>query len=231
MASAVATPLERQFGRIAGITEMSSTSYLGSTSITHSVRPEPQHRCGRPRRAGGDQRGSRANCRPTCPANRPSARVNPADARDSDSRADVGHPRTNPRFTTRPTRSSRKSSRRSTASGRSSSAAVRLRPCASRSIRRCSIISASGLDDVRNDARHGQRQSPERTDLRPRTAAGSWAPIDQLLKAAEYRPLIIAYRNGAPVRISDVATVSDSVEDVRASGFFCPGRASSSPRC
>src|SRR5579862_9126742 len=34
MASAVATPLERQFGRIAGITEMSSTSTLGSTSIT-----------------------------------------------------------------------------------------------------------------------------------------------------------------------------------------------------
>ena len=34
MASAVATPLERQFGRIAGITEMSSASALGSTSIT-----------------------------------------------------------------------------------------------------------------------------------------------------------------------------------------------------
>src|SRR3982075_4169847 len=34
MASAVATPLERQFARIAGITEMTSTSYLGSTSIT-----------------------------------------------------------------------------------------------------------------------------------------------------------------------------------------------------
>src|ERR1700679_526476 len=34
MASAVATPLERQFGRIAGITEMTSTSYLGSASIT-----------------------------------------------------------------------------------------------------------------------------------------------------------------------------------------------------
>jgi multidrug efflux pump len=34
MASSVATPLERQFGRIAGITEMSSSSYLGSTSIT-----------------------------------------------------------------------------------------------------------------------------------------------------------------------------------------------------
>src|ERR1700687_5716093 len=34
MASAVATPLERQFGRIAGVTEMTSTSGLGSTSIT-----------------------------------------------------------------------------------------------------------------------------------------------------------------------------------------------------
>src|SRR5262249_59090968 len=34
MASSVATPLERQFGRIAGITEMTSTSTLGSTGIT-----------------------------------------------------------------------------------------------------------------------------------------------------------------------------------------------------
>src|SRR5438067_327335 len=34
MASSVATPLERQFGRIAGVTEMSSNSSLGSTSIT-----------------------------------------------------------------------------------------------------------------------------------------------------------------------------------------------------
>src|SRR5579872_7418964 len=34
MASAVATPLERQFGRIAGVTEMTSTSYLGMSQIT-----------------------------------------------------------------------------------------------------------------------------------------------------------------------------------------------------
>ena len=34
MASSVAAPLERQFGRIAGVTEMTSTSYLGSTAIT-----------------------------------------------------------------------------------------------------------------------------------------------------------------------------------------------------
>ncbi len=34
MASSVATPLERQFGRIAGVTQMTSTSQLGSTGIT-----------------------------------------------------------------------------------------------------------------------------------------------------------------------------------------------------
>lgn len=41
----------------------------------------------------------------------------------------------------------------------------------------------------------------------------------QLRHAAEYRPLIIRYRNGAPVRLGDVATVTDSVEDRYSSGF------------
>ena len=56
MASAVATPLERQFGRIAGVTEMTSTSLLGATTIVLQFDLEPQHRRRRPRRAGGDQR-------------------------------------------------------------------------------------------------------------------------------------------------------------------------------
>jgi multidrug efflux pump len=43
---------------------------------------------------------------------------------------------------------------------------------------------------------------------------------DQLTKAAQYRPLIIAWRNGSPIRLSDVATVQDSVEDVFNTGFF-----------
>jgi len=42
---------------------------------------------------------------------------------------------------------------------------------------------------------------------------------DQLFLAKEYAPLIIAYRNGAPVRLSDVATVIDSQENVRSAGF------------
>src|SRR5207237_4387310 len=42
---------------------------------------------------------------------------------------------------------------------------------------------------------------------------------DQLLKANEYQPLIIAYRNGAPVALSQVADVTDSVEDTRTLGL------------
>ena len=51
--------------------------------------------------------------------------------------------------------------------------------------------------------------------------SGAWSisTTDQLLKASEYEPLIVAYRNGAPVRLGDVATVTDSVEDIRATGI------------
>ena len=80
MATSVAAPLERQFGRIAGVTEMTSTSYLGSTSIVPAVRLEPRISTAR-----------RATCRPpsmrragNLPTNLPSnptyRKVNPADA-------------------------------------------------------------------------------------------------------------------------------------------------------
>ena len=59
MASSVATPLERQFGRIAGVTEMTSSSTLGSHQHHAAVRSEPQHRRRGARRAGGHQRGAR----------------------------------------------------------------------------------------------------------------------------------------------------------------------------
>ena len=42
---------------------------------------------------------------------------------------------------------------------------------------------------------------------------------DQLLTAAQYQPLIVAYRHGAPVRISDLGQAVDSVEDLRNAGF------------
>ena len=63
MASAVATPLERQFGRIAGITEMTSSSQLEQHDDHAAIRSEPEHRCGRA-----------AKCRPPSMRPRPVAR-------------------------------------------------------------------------------------------------------------------------------------------------------------
>ena len=51
------------------------------------------------------------------------------------------------------------------------------------------------------------------------TMPGKLSANDQTLKADEYRPLIVAYHNGAPVRLSDVADVTDSVEDLRNTGI------------
>ena len=42
---------------------------------------------------------------------------------------------------------------------------------------------------------------------------------DQLQKAVNYKPLIVAFRNGAPVRVSDVGAAVDSVEDIRTAGY------------
>ncbi len=74
------------------------------------------------------------------------------------------------------------------------------------------------LDEVR-------RAITETNSLRPRGMIESderhWQvqTSDQLRRAAEYRPLIIRYKDGAPVRLSDVALVTDSVENRYASGF------------
>ncbi len=79
-----------------------------------------------------------------------------------------------------------------------------------------------GLDDVRTMLSTANANRPKGHIS---TNDHSWflSTDDQLLKSSDYRPLIIAYRNGAPVRISDVGTVTDSVEDIRASGFYSPG--------
>ena len=60
MASAVATPLERMFGRIAGITQMTSISQLGSTNITMQFDLDRDVDAAGARRAGGHQRRARA---------------------------------------------------------------------------------------------------------------------------------------------------------------------------
>ncbi len=75
-----------------------------------------------------------------------------------------------------------------------------------------------GMEDVRAALSSANANSPKGAieDDRRRWQIYS---NDQAHHASEYRPLIVAYRNGAPVRLSDVATVEDSVEDTRNFGI------------
>ncbi|HUI11974.1 MAG TPA: efflux RND transporter permease subunit [Xanthobacteraceae bacterium] len=75
-----------------------------------------------------------------------------------------------------------------------------------------------GLEDVRAALAAANANSPKGT-IDDNGRRFQIYTNDQSTKAADYTPLIIAYRNGAAVRLSDVATVTDSVEDVRNLGL------------
>ena len=64
----------------------------------------------------------------------------------------------------------------------------------------------------------GQRE-PAKGQVENNTTSSSFSDNDQLFTADEYRPLIVAYNNGAPVRLGDVADVQDSVADVHNLGL------------
>ena len=74
------------------------------------------------------------------------------------------------------------------------------------------------LEDVRTAWRTPTPTVP-RARSTARSHAGSLGTTDQLLQANEYQPLIVAYRNGAAVRLGDIADVTDSVEDIRTAGL------------
>lgn len=216
MATSVAAPLERQLGHIAGVTEMTSSSTLGATSITLQFELS--------RNIDGAARDVQAaiNAAQTyLPANLPShptyRKVNPADApiliialqSDTMSNSQI--------YDVASTILQQKLSQvegiGQVIVGGSSLPAVRveLNPNA---LNKYGI----GLQDVRNvisstNVRRpkGQVEDEHRT-LELKTN-------DQLYKAEEYKPLIVTYRHGAAVRLSDVADVQDSVEDVRNAGL------------
>jgi HAE1 family hydrophobic/amphiphilic exporter-1 len=69
-----------------------------------------------------------------------------------------------------------------------------------------------GLNEIDDALRNWNVNIPTGTLFGPHTSYNVQVN-GQLMKAWEYRPMIVAYRNGAAVRLSDVATVIDSVED------------------
>jgi multidrug efflux pump len=216
MASSVATPLERQFGRIAGITEMTSSSTLGSTNITLQFDLDRQIDA-----AARDVQAAINAARGQLPANLPSnpsyRKINPADA-----------PIMLLSLTSDLVDRARMYDLASTDLQQTLSEVPGVGQV---------IVGGGALPAVRVDVdpavlnQHGLSLEDVRAALvsananRPKGevggAARSWslATTDQLLKASEYRPLVIHYQNGAALRLGEVAAVTDSVQDIRTGGL------------
>jgi multidrug efflux pump len=216
MASAVATPLERQFGRIAGITEMTSSSSLGQTSITLQFELNRNIDA-----AARDVQASINAARGQLPANLPSnpryRKVNPSDApimllsltsdlvektRIYDIASSVLQQKIS---------QIEGVGQVNVGGGALPAVRVDLNP---------TLLSGYGigLEDVRTALGNANANRPKGS-IAGGGRTWSLSTTDQLLKAAEYQSLIIAYRNGAGVRLGDVASVTDSVEDVRTGGL------------
>ncbi len=216
MAATVATPLERALGRIAGVTEMTSSSSQGSTQITLQFALE--------RDINGACRdvqaaiNAAASLLPSSMPNRPSyKRDNPGDSpililaltSENLSRGQM--------YDVASTILAQKISQipgiGQVQIGGAALPAVRveLNPNA---LNKYGI----GLEDVRNTIVQTNVTRPkgilEDGALRWQIQAN-----DQARKAEDYRPLIVSYRKGAAVRIADLGEVVDSVEDLRNTGL------------
>ena len=216
MAASVATPLERQFGRIAGVTEMTSSSNLGTTSVTLQF-DLSRDIDGAARDVEAAINAARGNLPTNLPNNPTYRKVNPADspimilAMTSDiySKGQM--------YDSASTVLAQKLSQFSGVGqvivGGSSLPSVRveLNPLA---LNKYNI----GLEQVRTTLAGANANVPKGHFS---NAIRTWTiqANDQLFKAVDYKPLIIAYRNASPVRIRDVADVTDSVADIRNAGF------------
>ncbi len=217
MATSVATPLERQFGRIAGINQMTSTSQLGSTAITMQFDLNRNIDA-----AARDVQAAINAARGFLPADLPSnpsyRKVNPADspililALTSDTLTQYQM------YDAADSILSQKLAQVQGVGqvyvGGSSQPAVRIEANPNL-LNKMGI----GLDAVRN-AIAAQNVNQAKGSLQGGDKSWMVRTNDQLKKAKDYAPIVVAYNNGAPVRLSDVADVEDSYSDTHVAGRF-----------
>jgi multidrug efflux pump len=216
MASAVATPLERQLGRIAGVTQMTSTSQTGSTGITlqFDLNRNIDAAARDVQAAINAARGQLPSDLPGQPTYR---KVNPADSPIiilSLTSENL------PKAQIYDAADSILAQKLAQVEGvgqvfvwGSAAPAVRVQvnPTALNSY-------GISLEAVRNALGSANANRPKGELADPRRA-WSIGATDQLFRAREYRPLIVAWRNGAPVRLNAIGNVIDSVADIRNEGL------------
>ena len=216
MASSVATPLERQFGRIAGVTEMTSSSNLGSTSIVLQF-DLSRDIDGAAREVQAAINAARSQLPANLPNNPTYRKVNPADApililsltSDIYDRGRI--------YDAASSILQQKLSQIEgvgqvmVGGGALPAVRVQVNP---------TLLNAMslGLEDVRIALTTANANRPK-GEVQNRHRTWEIGTTDQLLNASEYEPITIAFRNGAPVSLSQVATVHESIEDIRTLGL------------
>ena len=216
MASAVATPLERQFGRIAGVTQMTSSSTVGNTGITLQFDLSRDINA-----AARDVEAAINAARSQLPADLPSKptyrKVNSADSPIlllSLTSDNINPPQI---YDAADSILAQKIAQVEGVGQvfvwGSSRPAVRVR-VNPKQLNNYGI----SLETVRT-ALHSANANLAKGSLSDSSRMWPIADTDQLFKAYEYQPLIVAGHQGATVRLRDIAEVTDSVEDVRNLGL------------
>jgi multidrug efflux pump len=217
MASSIATPLERQFSHIAGVTEMTSSSALGTTSVTLQFELN-RNIDGAARDVEAGINAARTYLPANLPANPTYRKVNPADSpimvlAVQSNVYDIP------------------------AIYDEASTVIEQRISQINGVGQVQAVGAS-LPAVRVELNPQQLAhygialtavqsviAGQNSDLAKGQVAegGGLADIvanDQISKAADYKPLVVAYHNGAAVRLQDIADVIDSQQSIRQASFL-----------
>ena len=215
MASSVTTPLERQFGQISGLAQMTSQSSFGNTTIIlqfildRDIDAAAQDVQAAINAAGG-----------VLPQNMPNPptynKVNPADTPILTLQITSD---TLPLEKVNDLADTVLAQKLSQVTGvglvtiegnQKPAVRVRINPVAIAAL-------GLGLEDVRTALMQNNINAPKGSFDGPRQAYAIGAN-DQILSAEEYKPIVVAYRHGAPIRLGDIGTVVDNVENVRLAG-------------
>jgi len=217
MASSVATPLERQLGHIAGVTEMTSSSTLGSTGITIQF-DLSRDIDGAARDVEAAINAARSYLPANLPGNPTYRKVNPADSPIMILGLTSDKYGPDKIYDEASTVLAQKLSQIqgvgqvSVGGGALPSVRVEANPTqlASHGLTVASLQSVLSLQN--SDLAKGQ--------ISDGNVTADILANDQISHADDYKPLIVGYSNGAAIRLSDVAQVTDSVQNIRAAGYL-----------
>jgi multidrug efflux pump len=222
MASSVATPLERQLGHIAGVTEMTSASSLNTTSITIQF-DLSRNIDGAARDVEAAINAARSYLPTNLPSNPTYRKVNPADAPIMILGLTSQKFGPDKLYDEASTVIQQKLSQIagvgqvSVGGGALPSVRVDVNPTQLASYGLTMANVQSVLSSQNSDLPKGQIWDGETT--------ADILDNDQISHAADYRPLVIGFHNGSAVRVADIADVTDSVQNIRTAGYLNGQRA------